>query len=112
MAPNELFDSAVRAKGDLAGVFEYDGEVGCFYLYKTTAVQGEGVIGAIRVIGAPLDFEENDMSIRWNADDTFVGLFIRGQLWAVFEGTSGKGYGGTYQPGQRAMIPASVTAMF
>lgn len=31
MTNEEMFDSSTRSKGDLAGVFEYDGETGYFY---------------------------------------------------------------------------------
>ncbi len=41
MTTEEIFDSCVREKGDLAGVFEYDGEAGYFYLYETKRGQGE-----------------------------------------------------------------------
>ena len=30
--PHEMFVSAIRSSGDLAGIFEYDGETGWFYL--------------------------------------------------------------------------------
>ncbi|WP_286203065.1 hypothetical protein [Rhizobium lusitanum] len=32
---DQLFESAVRSSGDLAGVFEFDGDVGYFYLCAT-----------------------------------------------------------------------------
>jgi hypothetical protein len=41
MSANEMFESASRANGDLAGVFEYDGETGYFYLYETKETRGK-----------------------------------------------------------------------
>ena len=64
MDNDEMFDSAVRSAGDKAGFFEYDGEVGYFYLYEPNGAPGKKVIGAIRVLTQAPDFEPADISIR------------------------------------------------
>jgi hypothetical protein len=88
MSGNEMFVSALRSAGDEAGVFEYDGETGYFYLYATKCKENE-VLGAICVVIGVPDFGEIDVAIRWNAEQSKVGLFIRGRLWAAFDGVTG-----------------------
>lgn len=58
MAAAEMFQSAVRSSGDLAGVFEYDGETGYFYLYQTGAM-GNKILSANHILTGPADFEES-----------------------------------------------------
>jgi len=112
MAANEMFDSAVRSSGDQAGVFEYDGETGYFYLYEIRESQGNKVVGAIRVlIGAP-NFDDDDVSIRWDTAERMVGLFIRGKLWAAFDNISGARYGGHYGSAEQAAIPETLKEAF
>jgi hypothetical protein len=89
MATHEIFKSDVRACGDRAAVFEYDGDAGYFYLYDTKGKQGQKVIAAIRVLVGKTDLIERDIAISWVAMETVVGLFIRGALWAAFDATTG-----------------------
>jgi len=44
---NDRFESSVRSYGDLAGVFEYDGKEGYFFLFDLTKVTGKQGSGAI-----------------------------------------------------------------
>ncbi|SRR6266700_3992608 len=100
---DEIFESAVSATGDLAGVFEYDGETSYFYLYRT----GEGdntVIDAVHLLSGSPDFSGADIEIRWTSDQVKVGLFIRGELWAVFDVQRGAKDGGNYRPQARSQI--------
>jgi hypothetical protein len=46
---DEMFDSSIRSAGDLAGVFEYDGETGYFYLYDSVGSSNQRVLGAKRI---------------------------------------------------------------
>jgi len=112
MARKEMVDSAVRADGDHAGVFEYDGDTGYFYLYETKGASGKKVIGAIRVLVGTPDFEDRDIEIRWDADENLVGLFICGQLWAAFDGRTGAKYGGNYGARARPEIPLEIVSVF
>ncbi len=105
MPTQDIFDSSVRSAGDLAGVFEYDGETGYFYLYKTTGNEGEKVLDSIHVVSGEADFSESDLSIRWDHEEQRVGLFIRDVLWAVFDVTRPAKYGGNYRRGSRPSLP-------
>lgn len=95
----EIFDSCVRSKGDLAGVFEHDGETGYFYLCRAKGDAVEAIIDRIHVISGEPDFGEADISVRWDRQEDKVGLFIRGELWAVFDAARQKSYGGAYARG-------------
>ena len=85
MATEEIFDSCVRPAGDLAGVFEYDGETGYFYLYATDATGDARVLDAVHIVSGEADFEASDVVIEWDRGETRVGLTIRGQLRATFD---------------------------
>jgi hypothetical protein len=101
----EMFDSAVRDGGDLAGVFEYEDGVGYFYLYALTGDDGKKVLDAIPVIVGTADFEESDIAIAWDQRGQKVGLFIRGSLWAVFDVQRQSKGGGKYAPGVVPALP-------
>jgi hypothetical protein len=112
MPDQEMFDSSIRSAGDLAGVFELDEITGYFYLYKPDVDDNHKIIASIHIFSGSPDFEESDISIRWNASETVVGLFIRGQLWAAFDASNGSAYGGNYAPRKLASIPAVVHNAF
>ena len=112
MTNDEIFESSVRGAGDLAGVFEHDGDTGYFYLYKTTAGKDRRVLGAIRVVVGTADFSEQDISVRWDDKESKVGLFIRGHLWAVFDTETTSQFGGDYRPTAAPAIPAEVNCAF
>jgi len=112
MEANEIFDSCTRSVGDLAGVFEYDGETGYFYLYETKRGEGQRVIDSIHIISGDLDFGEGDLSIRWDRDEQKVGLFIRDVLWAVFDGRRRAKYGGGYRGGATPSLPSEAKLGF
>jgi hypothetical protein len=111
MSLEEMFDSSVRAAGDLAGVFEHDGETGYFYLYNTEGETAHRVIGSVRVVSGHPDFSEQDVSIRWDPTDRRVGLFIRGALWAVFDDRHVP-HGGDYAAGAAPLLPSDANAWF
>src|SRR5205823_6341887 len=96
MSIDEIFLSQIRSIGDLAGVFEFDGETGYFYLYEMANPEGKKIIGSIRVLAGMPDFEEEDVMICWDKTETRVGLHIRGQLWAAFDANVRAAYGGNY----------------
>lgn len=112
MSKNEMFESALRTKRDLAGVFEHDGETGYFYLYETKAAEGQKVVGAIHVLTGNTDFQEKDILVQWDALEGLVGLFIRGQLWAAFDGKTHAKYGGNYCANTQPSIPTEVIHAF
>ena len=112
MAESEMFDSAARSAGDLAGVFEYEDESGYFYLYETGGSEGQKVAGAIRIVTGQPDFESEDIEISWDVSEGKVALLIRGQIWAVFDAETGAKYGGDYRANAQADIPEEITSKF
>jgi hypothetical protein len=112
MAENMIFDSAVRSTDDKAGVFEYDGETAYFYLYETKSNVGHKIVGTIHIMTGMSDFEQEDVAIHWDGTETKVGLFIRGQLWAVFDVKTDMKYGGDYRVSTQPGIPAEITNAF
>jgi hypothetical protein len=107
-----IFEDATRSAGDRSAVFEYDGDTGYFYLYNAQGEQGRKVVAAIRVLHGDSDLQQEDVAIRWGADEGVVGLFIRGQLWAAFDDRTGARYGGDYQTGARPEIPCEIADAF
>lgn len=112
MITDDIFVSAVRSADDRAGVFEYDGETGYFYLYHAKGEITQKVIAAIRVCVGTLDFKEQDVVVRWDQNETRVGLLIRGQLWAVFDTVTGAKLGGDYRAGSHAEFPNEIYSAF
>lgn len=106
-----MFESGLRPQRDMAGVFEYDGETGYFYLCDLTKPDGQQVVGAIHIASGTLDFLPSDINIAWNHGNTVVGLFIHGRMWAAFD-VSGDRYGGNYQPGRQPLLPQEIAAGF
>lgn len=111
MPTNEMFDSALCSTGELAGVFEHDGDTGYFYLYQTKN-NDKKVVAAIHVITGVPDFDEEDIKIMWDVSERIVGLFIKHQLWAAFDGTTGAKYGGNYDPDALPLIPVGIAHIF
>jgi hypothetical protein len=112
MIDDELFESAVRSGGDHAGVFEYDGDTGYFYLYETKAKGGHKVVAGIRVLTGAANFAQQDIAIRWNSAENAVGFFIRDRLWAAFDLQTGAKYGGNYRSDSEPEIPTEVNNVF
>lgn len=97
----KVFEAADSPSGDFAGVFEYDGETGYFYLYAFAADGAkERVVDAIHVLTGVPDFSASQVRVVWSGNDR-VGLLIRDVLWAVFDRKRGLKYGGNYRPGGR-----------
>lgn len=104
MSSEEIFESCVRTAEDLAGVFEFDGETAYFYLYETSADQGQKILGAIHIFSGTPDFTAEDVSIRWDPTENKVGLFLRGLLWAVFDRKGRGKHGGNYKVGSAPVL--------
>lgn len=112
MTDNEMFDSAIRSAGDMAGVFEYDGETGYFYLYETEGGKGQKIISSIQVLTGSPDFGESDITVCWDLNEVIVGLFIYKTLWAAFDARSCAKYGGNYHFNGQADIPLKISGAF
>jgi hypothetical protein len=104
-----IFRSAQCDANGLAGVFEFDGEAGYFYLYQTSGPTGSRVIDSMHVVsGREVGFSDDDVFIRWDAAGKRVALFIREVIWAVFDSSDGKKYGGNYKPAAAPEIPKAI----
>ena len=107
--PEDVFVDLARSAGDLAGVFEYDGETGYFYLYRLNSAEGNRIAGAIPILSGKIRISYDDVLLRWDASENKVALFIRSVMWAIFDCRSGEKYGGHYAPNGTPKIPADVT---
>jgi hypothetical protein len=107
----DIFESAVRTNGDLAGVFEFEGEASYFYLMRTSNADGQKIVGAIQVCAGLPDFEADDLLVEWDEEEEHVGLMIRGKLWAAFDWNGAK-FGGDYKHGGTANISKKVLDRF
>jgi hypothetical protein len=87
---DEIFESSTRDAGDIAGVFEYDGEAGYFYLYDFSKDKGKQIVGSMHVVSGTADFSAPDISISWNNSQNSVGLYMCDRLWAAFDLKGGK----------------------
>jgi len=105
---DEIFDSAVRTAGDLAGVFEFDGETSYFYLYQPEAEEGKRVVDTIKVGVGDAFYSQADIKVFWSSDESLVCLQITGKLAAVFDCIDGKKYGDIFSPTTDLMLPPSV----
>ncbi|TPI27544.1 hypothetical protein FJW08_24135 [Mesorhizobium sp. B3-2-1] len=96
----DIFDSAIRTKGDLAGVFEYDETDGpqnataYFYLSEIKGQAFGPIVASIHIQSGAWAITEADVAVRWDRNEQFVGLFIFGTLAAAFDATTGARYGG------------------
>ena len=105
----DIFESSVRSTGDVAGVFEFDGEAGYFYLYRLDAEVGNKVLGAIHISSKSPDYRADDIDIVWTMDEKFVLLQIRQKIWAAFECDGEKRYFGNYDNSTEPNIPLFIS---
>lgn len=108
---DDMVESQVRSKGDLAGVFEHDGETAYFYLYDNRTGHTR-VLDAIHVFSGDADFRASDVSVLWDAAELRVGLLIRNELWAVFDIPARSKSGGGYAPGKKPSMAPYTAAEF
>jgi hypothetical protein len=101
----DIFEGSVSRSGSFAAAFESDADTAYFYVYRIVNPSDYKVIGEIRMGAGNLGIKNSEIAVRWDAADEKVGLFIRGTLWAVFEISSGKKYGGNYRVGGAPQIP-------
>lgn len=107
----DVFESAIRAKGDLAGVFEYDeaedrqSATAYFYLCRIQDAEVGPITGVIHIRSGPWAITEADIVVRWDKDERRVGLFLFGTLWAAFDSATGKKHGGGYGKDIQPDIP-------
>lgn len=108
----EIFESVIRTAGDIAGVFEFDGDTGYFYLYQLDEAQDHRILDSIHILSGTPDFSELDITIGWDSKEEKVGLFIRGKLWAVYDVAHSSKYGGDYDPEATPGLPSWIVEEF
>ena len=102
----------MRSFGDLAGVFEFDGETGYFYLCDQTREPTQKIIDRVRILSFKPDFSDHDVLVRWDDSEKRVGLLIRRELWAVFDAQAKTKHGADYLPQARSTVPAEIARLF
>ncbi len=108
MNREEIFASKVRSAGHLAGVFEFDGETGYFYLDDQRGKEGQMVLGGIHIVSTSPSMEERDVQVVWDTTERLVGLKIPDRVWAVFDTNTGARYGGDYRTNGVPRIPTEI----
>lgn len=107
------FDSEVRDAGDLAGVYEFDGEVSMFYRYAPKAPEKARIAGAIRIFsGLKHQAEEGELEIYWDDREEFVALFIRNRLTAAFDARTFKGFAAEEETPEISRITSAIRKRF
>jgi hypothetical protein len=84
MKNDEMWIAVTRTKNDLAGVFEFDGEVGYFYLYRILASQGKRIVGSIHIVSGAPGFNrvlQNSFCVNYSC---YKSLIIKGHFSAFF----------------------------
>jgi hypothetical protein len=98
----DIYADALNNAGNLGAFFEADDDVGWFYLYKIRNPNRPDeeidlqIFGSVQVMRGKPDFAESDAVVRWSDDQTWVGLFIKGTLYAYFDIAAGWGIPGRY----------------
>lgn len=111
MSDAELLCSATRDRGDLAGVFEYDGETAYFYLYRLAPDPGT-IVASLHIYSGTLRISDNDVGVEWDAEETRVGVLLFGTLWGVIASDPVRAYGGYYEAGKEPDIPGGLRGYF
>jgi len=93
-AAEDIFQAETRSAGDLAGVFEYDGTVGYFYLYDLTGAEEHKILDQVQVLRGAVAINTDDVSVKWDREETKVGLFLHGVLCAMFDTGTGRRFAG------------------
>ena len=105
---DDIFESSVRGSGDIARVFEFDGETSYFYLYCVGEDNGgNNILCAIKISSEEPDYEASDLEIMWSNDESFVGLALRGRMGAAFDCDNLQKFGGE---GSGGSVPSEVLA--
>lgn len=108
-----VFDSAARTKGDLAGVFEYEETDGpqnataYFYLCEMGGETVGPVVEAIHIRSGGWAITKADVAVKWDRDEQRVALFVFGRLAAAFDVARGTKHGSRDGKDFNAEIPWS-----
>lgn len=102
---NDYLLDKFRTKGDMAGVLEFDGETGYFYLVAVSHRGNQKIIDHLQVFSRNSYAERSELQIEWNDSQEKVGLFIGGELWALFDTVSRKKSGGNFTRESDPAVP-------
>ncbi len=93
----EIFLENVRSHEDIAGVYEFDGTSGYFYLHK---LEPSKVIAALEIHRSEPTAE--DLALKWDVPERLISLWEKGERKAVYDCETGAIFGGR-QPITEAM---------
>ncbi|RWE30939.1 MAG: DUF2251 domain-containing protein [Mesorhizobium sp.] len=87
----DVYESAVDASGRYAAAFERDDETAYFYLLDLARDEGKQIVEAFSTYTVTTMPADAPVLLQWDSGGDAVGLFIAGDLIAVFElGSYGK----------------------
>jgi len=81
----DVFESAVQPQGCFGAVFERDDETAYFYLLDLELREGRQIIGAFGLVSVVTMPAEVCVRVTWTPEGDMTGLFVEGQLLAVFD---------------------------
>jgi hypothetical protein len=111
MSPREIHKSSLSELG-VGAVFETEDGVGFFYLYDDRRKVGAKIVAALRVCDQGHGLSDVEIDLVWDSSDTKVGLEIRGELWAVFNTKTMKGFHTPYRRGKAPQLGKEVLKGF
>jgi hypothetical protein len=85
-----MFKGMISPSGKHAGVYEHDGEAGYFYICEMSGEDVTEITGALQLHTGRPDHSADDVEIRWDRTQDAVGLFVRDELWAIFNVRTGE----------------------
>lgn len=86
---NEIFLENVRSNEEFAGVYEFDGTTGYFYLCKLAPLK---IVAALEIHSA--EPTADDLALKWDVTERLISLWEKGELKAVYDCDNAKVFGG------------------
>lgn len=80
----DVYESAVDAAGRYAAAFERNDETAYFYLLDLTRDEGRQIVEGFSTYTVTTMIADAPVSIQWNGGGEVAGLFVAGELVAVF----------------------------
>jgi hypothetical protein len=105
-----MFQSAIRSTDDFAGVFEFDGDTGYFYLCRVAPSGEPHILEAIPVSFGEPDYTQDDVVVRWSGDELVVSVMIGGEVRAAFDCDTRANFGGIDKTGAQRPLTAELLA--
>jgi hypothetical protein len=89
----DVYEGLVRPQGRFAAVFERDDDTAYFYLSDLDQAGGHRIVGAVAASEIVAMAPDVAVRIAWSSDGSITGLFVEGDLIAVFEPDQEQGTG-------------------